>query len=64
MNTTNARKTTNAIIQLADDGAISWETIARECLSYMSESDVADMCNTAGFIEEPEEEEEEEEEEE
>lgn len=38
------RKYTNKLIDLAEDNVLDWETIARECLAYMSEDDVADMA--------------------
>ena len=38
------REYTNHLLELAEDGVISWEDIARECLCYMSEDDVSDMC--------------------
>lgn len=43
----------NYTTKLLDDcemGVISWESVARECLSYMSEDDVKDMAVSAGFI--------------
>jgi hypothetical protein len=48
----NARQNTNKLIELAEEGAISWESIARECLAYMSESDVSDMTMFADIFEE------------
>ena len=39
------RKTTNRLIQLAEEGMISWQTIAEMALNYMSEDEVSDMCN-------------------
>lgn len=50
------REATIKLIDLAEDGVISWETIARAALSYMSEDEVADMAQCNGFIEEDEEE--------
>ena len=38
------RKYTNKLIDLAEDNVLDWETIARECLAYMSEDEVADMA--------------------
>ena len=37
------RKYTNLLIKQAEDGAISWEGIARECLQRMSEDNVKQM---------------------
>lgn len=48
----NVRKATNTLIELAEQGLISWESIATACLQYMSEADVADMAYCEGFIEE------------
>jgi hypothetical protein len=48
----NARQVTNSLIDLAEQGVISWESIATACLQYMSEADVADMAHSEGFIEE------------
>jgi hypothetical protein len=39
----NVRKKTNLLIDLAAQGVLSWEVLARECLRYMSERDVANM---------------------
>lgn len=41
------REVTTKIIEMAEDGAIGWDDIARAALAYMSEDDVADMarCN-------------------
>lgn len=50
-----SREITNKLLELLEDGALSWETVARECLCYMSEYDVADMDNVARFIEEDDE---------
>ena len=47
-----SRKITTKLLELLEDGALSWETVARECLSYMSEDEVSDMDNVARFIEE------------
>jgi hypothetical protein len=50
-----SREITNKLLELLEEGALSWETVARECLSYMSEDEVADMDNGARFIEEDDE---------
>lgn len=57
-----AREYTQKLTDMAEEGAIDWETIARECLARMSEDEVEDMCVECDWIE-PEDEEEEEEEE-
>lgn len=48
------RSATNKIIELAENGILDWETIARECLQEMSEDDVADMANTCEWLDEDE----------
>ena len=55
----NIRKATNKLIEMAENCIISWETIARAALQYMSEDEVADMAQCNEFIEDEDEEEEE-----
>ena len=55
----NVRKATNKVIELAEAGVLSWETIARAALNYMSEDEVAAMAWYNGFIEDEDEDEEE-----
>ena len=50
------REATCKVIDLAEDGALSWEAIARECLTRMSEDDVADMGHELGWLDDDEEE--------
>ena len=57
----NVRKATNKLIEMAENCIISWETIARAALQYMSEDEVADMAQCNEFIEDEDEDEEEEE---
>lgn len=46
------RKYTNKLIEAIEDyNAVSWETVARECLARMSEDDVKLMCVEAEFVE-------------
>ena len=45
------RKATNKVIEMAEGGVLSWETIARAALNYMSEDEVADMAQYNEFIE-------------
>lgn len=57
----DTRPVTIAILQLCDDvGESAWKAVAKECLSYMSEADVADMNRTAEFVNLEEDEEDEE----
>lgn len=44
MRETMTRVMTGKLIDMADDGVISWESVAMACLNYMSEADVADMA--------------------
>lgn len=37
------RKATNKVLELAEQGMISWATLAMMALKWMSEDDVADM---------------------
>ena len=52
-----ARSATCELIEMAEYGEISWETIARECLQYMSEDEVRDMAESNDWID-PEDDEE------
>lgn len=54
------RKTTNRILEMADDGAISWKDLAECALRWMSEDDVAEMCKANELLPDDEEDEEEE----
>jgi hypothetical protein len=57
----NARKVTNKLFQLMEEGVIPAKVIAHSCLVYMSEADVADMAHREGLLEDEEIDEEEEE---
>lgn len=46
----NVRIATNKVIELVDNGLLSWETLAIACLKYMSEDDVADMARANEFF--------------
>jgi len=50
-----SREYTCKLYELAEEGLVSWETIAKSCLSYMSESDVKDMAITEELVIEEEE---------
>lgn len=45
------REYTNKLVQMAEDGVISWEQLAREAMLYMSESDVEDMAQSSFELE-------------
>ena len=51
----HVREATEKLIDLAEEGVLSWETIARAALDYMSEDEVADMAQYNDFIEDEEE---------
>ena len=51
----HVREATEKLIDLAEEGVLSWETIARAALNYMSEDEVADMAKYNEFIEDEEE---------
>ena len=53
------REVTRKLLEMAKNRQISWKTLARECLSFMPEADVAGMAEANEWIEDPEEEEEE-----
>lgn len=46
-----AREMTYKLYDLVDEGVLTWEQIGKAALGYMSESDVADMAETEGFVE-------------
>lgn len=50
----STRAATNKIIEMCEEGVLSWETVAREALQEMSEDDVIDMANTCDWFD-PEE---------
>lgn len=47
--------TSAKLIDLAESGVLDWETIAREALQAMSEDDIEDMANGAGWLDDLEE---------
>ena len=53
----HVREATEKLIDLAEEGVLSWEAIARAALDYMSEDEVADMAQCNEFIEDEDEEE-------
>lgn len=52
-----SREFTKKLIEMMDDGLIPRETVVLACLNYMSESEVKEMMEMNGFIEEDENEE-------
>lgn len=55
----HVREATEKLIDLAEEGVLSWEAIARAALDYMSEDEVADMAQCNEFIDDEFEDEEE-----
>ena len=53
------REITNRIYEAVDEGVLTWQQIAEAALTYMSESDVADMAHNEEFFMYEDEEEEE-----
>ena len=49
------REYTNKIIEMAEEGIIDWEDIARAALNWMSEDDVRDMAYDNMFLEDEDE---------
>jgi hypothetical protein len=45
------REYTNKLMQMAEDGVITWEQLAREALTYMSEADVEEIATTSFELE-------------
>lgn len=37
------------VIELAENGILSWEEVARECIAEMPEDDIEDMCRTCNW---------------
>ena len=44
------RETTTELIDAAEEMPSLWETIARACLTYISEDDVAWICHEYGWL--------------
>ena len=51
------REYTNKIVEMAEEGIIGWEDIARAALNYMSEDNVRDMAYDNMFLEDEDEDE-------
>ena len=48
------RQATARVIELAEQGVLVWEQIARDCMNYMSEYDVKDMAEGNGYFDDVE----------
>ena len=45
-----SRESTNKLLEAIEEGLLDKDTVIRECLAYMSEDDVADMCHVNEFF--------------
>ena len=50
----DSRPATYELIELAEEGVLDWESIARAALMWMSESEVAHFARANEFVEEDE----------
>jgi hypothetical protein len=48
------RQYTNQLIDMLDNGLLSYQTVVTACLNYMSEQEIQDMCEANEFITEEE----------
>ena len=46
-----SRQATREVLELAEQGVIDWESVARDCMNYMSEDEVSDMARINGYLE-------------
>lgn len=46
------REYTNKLLEMLENGLLGYETIARQCLNYMSEDDIRGLMHCAGWIDE------------
>ena len=53
--TIDTRKATRRLLELAEDGVISWHMLAEMALNWMSEDDVEDMAIQNGLLDVDEE---------
>jgi len=58
-----ARKVTNQLLTMIEDGLLDKDTVIMACVKWMSEDDVIEMCRANEFIMDEDEEEENEDEE-
>ena len=45
-----SRPVTSAVIDMAEQGLIDWESLARDALGWMSESDVAEFARRNDYL--------------
>lgn len=46
------REATSKLLDMVEQGILEPVTVLKECLNYMSEADVSDMAESAGYFEE------------
>lgn len=46
----NSRKTTAELLDLAQNGVIDWESLARDALNWMSEAEVEEFARRNDYI--------------
>ena len=51
-----SRQATRRVIEMAEEGILCWEQVARDCMNYMSEAEVADMAEGNEYFEHEEQE--------
>ena len=51
LNVRTSREVTTKLLDLATNGVIDWEQLAKACLNYMSEDDVSRMAESEQFDE-------------
>lgn len=52
-----ARRSTNALLEMIEEGSLSKDALIFACLHYMSEAEVAVMAYSEGFLTDEEDEE-------
>jgi hypothetical protein len=50
-----SRPVTSELLDLAEEGVIDWETLARDALGWMSEADVAEFARSNDYLQDTEE---------
>lgn len=50
-----SRPVTSELLDLAEQGVVDWETLARDCLGWMSEHDVSQMAQRLDYVTEEDE---------
>lgn len=50
-----SRPVTSEVLDLAEQGVIDWESLARDALGWMSEADVSEFAQHNGYIVEDDE---------